>query len=50
MHTLPHYLADYATPTRACFAIVDDFGNLVPCAPQTYFFIVPHVQVQIRWI
>lgn len=28
--TMPHFIHDYTTTLRDCWAIMDDFGNLVP--------------------
>lgn len=42
---LPHYLQDYATAQRHCFAVADDFGNLVPCKPVVWAFLFPDIQV-----
>lgn len=27
---MPHFIHDYTTTLRDCWAIMDDFGNLVP--------------------
>lgn len=46
---MPHYLIDYETELRACFAIMDDFGNAVPCKHSTYFYLFPQWQFGINW-
>ena len=42
---LPHYLYAFATATRSCFAVRDDFGSLIPCNRNTYCALVPEWQV-----
>lgn len=47
---MPHFLHDYDTATRSCFAVVDDYGNLMPCNQGTMLFIVPHHQLTTNWL
>jgi len=31
-----HFLNGYETGLRSCYGIMDDYGNLIPCQPETY--------------
>lgn len=33
-------LYDYDIPVRSCYAVMDDFGNLVPCNHTTWHSIL----------
>jgi len=45
----PHFLNTYDTPSRACYAVMDEFGNLVPCSSVTYWYLFPGIQVTTIW-
>lgn len=46
---MPHFMQAYETSTRACFAVMDDYGNLTPCTRAAYLFVAPHHQLLTNW-
>ena len=46
---MPHFLDEYNTPMHACFAVMDEFGNLIPCNKATMLYIFPHNQMFTNW-
>lgn len=45
----PHFLLDYETQTRSCYAVMDEFGNMVPCNDSTWYYVSPNVQNFLSW-
>ncbi len=50
MRTLPHFLHDYKTASRSCWAVMDEFGNLLPCNQVTFWHLLPEIQVTTDWL
>lgn len=49
MKPFPHFLHDYDTPTRSCYAVDDGFGNLRPCNRSTFWILYPDIQINTVW-